>query len=115
MENLKPSPFNHYLIIFIDARLTDFQELKMFNLFNVIKAFIICALISGAYILYTTTRSFQAQLASEGQEVGKIEALMHYSSLADVWSRMMAGWFHLFVICFISCFLLMLWLKSPDR
>jgi len=87
----------------------------MLNLFNSIKALIVCALITGVYTLYTSTSSFQEQLAREGQEVGKIEALMHYSTLFDVWSRMFSGWFQLFVICFISCFLLMLWLKTPDK
>jgi hypothetical protein len=85
------------------------------SLINTIKALTICALITGIYILYSSTSSFQEQLASEGQEVGKIEALMHYSSLLDVWSRMLSGWFQLFVICFISCFLLISWLKVPDK
>ena len=87
----------------------------MINLFNSIKALIVCALITGMYTLYTSTSSFQEQLAREGPEVGKIEALMHYSSLIDVWSRMLSGWLHLFVICFISCLLLMLWLKAPNK
>ena len=87
----------------------------MVNLFNSIKALIVCVLTTGIYTLYTSTSGFQEQLAREGQEVGKIEALMHYSTLTDVWSRMLSGWFHLFVICFISCFLLMFWLKSPDK
>ena len=87
----------------------------MVNLFNLIKALFLCAVTTGLYTLYTSTSSFQEQLAREGQEVGKIEALMHYSTLTDVWSRMLSGWFHLFVICFISCLLLMLWLKIPDR
>lgn len=87
----------------------------MISLINTIKALIICAVLTGMYILYTSTSSFQDQLAREGQEVGKIEALMHYSSLLDVWSRMLSGWFHLFTICFISCFLLILWLKAPDK
>jgi len=87
----------------------------MLNLFNSIKALIICVLITVTYTLYTSTIAFQAQLAREGQEVGKIEALMHYSSLMDVWSRMFSGWFQLFVICYISCLLLMLWLKTPEK
>mgnify|MGYP000032169355 CR=1 FL=1 len=87
----------------------------MVNLFNSIKAIIVCALTTGIYTLYVSTSSFQDQLAREGQEVGKIEALMHYSTLIDVWSRMLSGWFYLFAICFISCFLLMLWLKPPDK
>ena len=87
----------------------------MISLINTIKALTICAVITGMYILYTSTSSFQDQLAREGQEVGKIEALMHYSSLLDVWSRMLTGWFHLFAICFISCFLLIFWLKIPDK
>ncbi len=87
----------------------------MINLFNSIKAIIVCALITGIYTLYTSTSSFQEQLAREGQEVGKIEALMHYSTLIDVWSRMLSGWLQLFVICFISCLALMFWLKSPDK
>jgi len=85
------------------------------NLFNAIKAFIISALISATYTLYISTSDYQDQLAREGQEVGKIEALMHYSSLMDVWSRLMSGWFHSFFVCFISCLLLMLWLKIPDK
>ena len=87
----------------------------MVNLFNTIKALIVCALTTGIYTLYTSTSDFQAQLASEGQEVGKIEALMHYSTLIDVWSRMLYGWLHLFFICFISCYLLMLWLKPAIK
>lgn len=87
----------------------------MINLLNSIKALIVCAVTSGMYTLYTTTADFQAQLAREGQEVGKIEALMHYSTLTDVWSRMLYGWLQLFVICLISCYLLMLWLKSPAK
>ena len=87
----------------------------MVNLFNSIKALIVCALTTGIYTLYTSTSSFQDQLAREGQEVGKIEALMHYSTLMDVWSRMLYGWLHLFVICFISCYLLMFWLKPPVK
>ena len=87
----------------------------MINLFNSIKALFVCAVTTGLYTLYTSTVSFQEQLAREGQEVGKIETLMHYSTLADVWSRMLSGWLQLFIICFISCLLLMLWLKTPDR
>lgn len=87
----------------------------MVNLLNSIKALIVCALTSGMYTLYITTADFQDQLAREGQEVGKIEALMHYSTLTDVWSRMLYGWLQLFFICLISCYLLMLWLKSPDK
>ena len=87
----------------------------MINLLNTIKALIICILITGTYTLYASTSTFQAQLAREGQEVGKIEALMHYSSLMDVWSRMFSGWLHLFIICFIACLLLMLWSKTPEK
>lgn len=87
----------------------------MINLVNSIKAVVVSTIISGIYTLYTTTSSFQHQLASEGQEVGKIEALMHYSSLSDVWSRMLSGWLQLFAVCLIACFLLMLWLKSFDK
>jgi len=87
----------------------------MVNLFNSIKALIVSALTTGIYTLYTSTSDFQDQLASEGQEVGKIEALMHYSTLTDVWSRMLNGWLHLFVICFISCYLLIFWLKPPIK
>ena len=87
----------------------------MINLLNTIKALIICILISGTYTLHASTSAFQAQLAREGQEVGKIEALMHYSSLMDVWSRMLSGWFHLFILCFISCLLLMLWLNTSKK
>lgn len=87
----------------------------MFNLFNVTKAFIVCALITGVYILYTSTSGFQDQLAREGQEVGKIEALLHYSTLVDVWSRMLSGWLHLFIISFISCLILMTWLKKTGK
>ena len=87
----------------------------MINLLNTIKALIICILISGTYTLYASTSAFQAQLAREGQVVGKIEALMHYSSLMDVWSRMLSGWFHLFILCFISCLLLMLWLNTSKK
>ena len=87
----------------------------MVNLFNSIKALIVCVLTTGISTLYTSTSNFQEQLAREGPEVGKIEALMHYSSLIDVWSRMLSGWFHLFAICFISCFFLMLWLKPARK
>ena len=87
----------------------------MISLINFIKAIIVCSFTTGFYTLYVSTSSFQHQLASEGQEVGKIEALMHYSTLVDVWTRMLSGWFHLFVICFIACLLLMLWLKSPAK
>jgi hypothetical protein len=87
----------------------------MINLFNSIKAFIVCSLTAGIYTLYTSTSDFQDQLAREGQEVGKIEALMHYSTLTDVWSRMLYDWLYLFVICFISCYLLLLWLKPPVK
>lgn len=87
----------------------------MISLFNIIKAFFICALTTGLYTLYTSTSSFQGQLAKEGLDIGKIEALLHYSTLADVWSRIVPGWFQLFFLCFITCLLLMLWLKSPDN
>ena len=87
----------------------------MVNLLNSIKALIVCAVTSGTYTLYTTTADFQDQLAREGQEVGKIEALMHYSTLTDVWSRMLYGWLQLFFICLISCYLLLLWLKSSAK
>ena len=87
----------------------------MVNLFNSIKALIVSVITTGIYTLYTSTSSFQEQLAREGQEVGKIEALMHYSTLMDVWSRMLSDWLHLFVVCFISCFLFMFWLKSPGK
>jgi len=87
----------------------------MVNLLNLIKALVVSVLISGLYTLYSTTSSYQEQLTREGQEVGKIEALMHYSSLVDVWSRVLSGWFQLFAVCFISCVLLMFWLKLPDE
>ena len=87
----------------------------MVNLLNSIKALIVCAVTSGIFTLYTTTADFQDQLAREGQEVGKIEALMHYSTLTDVWSRMLYGWLQLFFICLISCYLLLLWLKSSAK
>jgi len=87
----------------------------MVNFFNSIKALIVSILTTGIYTLYTSTSSFQEQLAREGQEVGKIEALMHYSTLMDIWSRILSDWVHLFFICFIACLLLMAWLKSPDK
>jgi hypothetical protein len=87
----------------------------MVNLFNMIKALVVSVLVSGLYTLYSTTSSYQEQLAGEGQEVGKIEALMHYSSLVDVWSRMLSGWLHILAVCVISCVLLMFWLKMPDE
>ena len=87
----------------------------MVNLINSIKAFFLCAATTGLYNLYASTSSYQEQLAQEGQEVGKIEAMMHYSTLTDVWSRTLSGWLHLFIICFISCMLLLLWLKSSDK
>ena len=91
------------------------QVPQMINLINTIKTLIVCFLITGVYTLYTSTSSFQEQLTKEGLEVSKIEALMHYSSLIDVWSRMFSVWLQLFLICFISCFLVMLWLKTPDK
>jgi hypothetical protein len=84
----------------------------MINLLNTIKALIVSVLITGIFTLYTSTSAYQAQLAKEGQEVGKIEALLHYSTLMDVWSRMFSGWLNLFVICFSACILLLLWLKQ---
>ena len=86
----------------------------MISLFDAIKAMIVCALTTSIYTLYTSTLGYQQQLAGEGVEAGKIEALMHYSSLMDVLSRMFSGWPHLFVLSFISCLLLMLWLKAPE-
>ncbi|MGB5397154.1 MAG: hypothetical protein WBN96_08400 [Gammaproteobacteria bacterium] len=87
----------------------------MINLLNSIKALIVCFLITGAYTLYSSTNSYQAELAGEGQEVGKIEALMHYSTVIDVWSRMLTGWLPLFAISLLSCLLLLLWLKTPVK
>lgn len=87
----------------------------MVNLINTIKAFVLCLFTTGLYNLYTSTTNYQDQLAREGQEVGKIEALMHYSTLTDVWSRMLSGWLYLFVICFVTCLLFMFWLKLPDE
>lgn len=87
----------------------------MINLSNIIKAMIICFFTTGIYTLYISTADFQQQLAREGQEVGKIEALMHYSSLADVWTRTLSDWLQLFLICFISCILLMFWLRSSGK
>jgi len=87
----------------------------MVNLLNLIKALVVSVLISGLYTLYSTTSSYQEELAREGQDVGKIEALMHYSSLVDVWSRVLSGWFHLSAVCFISCVFLMFWLNLPDE
>jgi hypothetical protein len=87
----------------------------MINLLNTIKALIVSLLISGAFTLYMSTSIYQQQLAREGQEVGKIEAMMHYSTLTDVWSRMLSGWFQLFLICFISCLLLMLWMRLSAK
>ena len=87
----------------------------MVNLLNSIKALIVCAVTTGIYTLYTSTSGYQEQLTREGLEVSKIEALMHYSTLMDALSRMLPDWIRLFVICFISCFLLMLWLKSADK
>ena len=72
----------------------------MVNFVNSIKAFLVCALTTGLFTLHATTADFQDQLAREGQEVGKIEALMHYSTLTDVWSRMLYGWLHLFFYLF---------------
>ena len=77
----------------------------MINLINTIKAFFLCLFTTGLYNLYASTTNYQDQLAKEGQEVGKIEAMMHYSTLTDVWSRMFSGWLHLFVICFVTCLL----------
>ncbi len=87
----------------------------MINLMNFIKAVITCAITTCIYTLYTSTSSYQAQLAGEGQEVGKIEALMHYSTVTDVWSRMLTGWLPLFAVSLLSCLLLLLWLKSPVK
>lgn len=87
----------------------------MINLLNSIKALIVCAVTTGIYTLYTSTSGYQEQLTKEGLEVSKIEALMHYSTLIDALSRMLPDWARLFLICFISCFLLMLWLKSADN
>ncbi len=87
----------------------------MVNLLNSIKALIICAVTTGIYTLYTSTSGYQEQLIKEGLEVSKIEALMHYSTLMDALSRMLPDWARLFLICFISSFLLMLWLKSAAK
>jgi hypothetical protein len=87
----------------------------MIDLLNTLKAFVISAIISGTYTLYVSTSIYQQQLAREGQDVGKIEAMLHYSTLTDVWSRMLSGWFQLFIICFISCLLLMLCLKPSGK
>jgi len=89
------------------------QVKTMISLLDAIKAIIICAVLTSIYTLYTSTVGYQLQLAGEGIEAGKIEALLHYSSLMDVLSRMFSGWLHLFVLSFISCLLLMLWLKVP--
>ena len=87
----------------------------MVNLFDSIKALIVCAITTSIYTLYASTSNYQGLLEREGQEVGKIEALMHYSTLGDVWSRMLSGWFSLFILCFISCLLLMLWLRQTGK
>jgi hypothetical protein len=87
----------------------------MVNLINTIKAFVLCVFTTGLYNLYASTTDYQQQLASEGQDIGKIEAMMHYSTLADVWSRTLSGWIPLFLICFVSCLLFLLWLELPDE
>lgn len=87
----------------------------MINTLNAIKAFIICTLTSCSYTLYSSTASFQQQLAREGQEVGKIEALMHYSSLTDVWSRMFSYGLPLFLISLFSCLILLFWINKPEK
>jgi hypothetical protein len=86
----------------------------MINTLNALKAFIISLVTSCSYTLYSSTASFQQQLAREGQEVGKIEALMHYSSFTDVWSRMFTYGLPLFLISLCSCLILLFWLQKPE-
>lgn len=86
----------------------------MINTLNALKAFIISLVTSCSYTLYSSTTSFQQQLSREGQEVGKIEALMHYSSLTDVWSRMFSYGLPLFLISLCSCLILLFWLQKPE-
>ena len=85
----------------------------MISLTNTIKALVICILVTGAYTLFRSTRHYQLQLASEGQDIGIIEAMMHYSTLAEVWSRMLPGWLPVLAVFFIACLLLLSWLKAP--
>ena len=87
----------------------------MFNLLNIIKATVISALISGVYTFFVSSSVFMEQLASEGQETGRIEAFTNAAQITEgFWPHIMEGWAYGFGISLISCLILLLWLKKQN-
>ncbi|MCK4841530.1 MAG: hypothetical protein KAT04_06565 [Methylococcales bacterium] len=84
---------------------------------NIIKAVLICVIIAAVQTLYAASSAFQDSFIADGETLTKIEALIEASKHIDIWSRMFNGWLYQFGLTFITCFLLLLWLKpkAPNK
>ena len=88
------------------------------NIKNIIKAFVICALLNAIYTFYVSSSAFQSQLSSNGQELGKYDAFMNAAeTTAGFWPHVIEGWAYGFGTSFISCILLLGWMsiKAPNK
>ncbi|MBT8120397.1 MAG: hypothetical protein KJN89_11855, partial [Gammaproteobacteria bacterium] len=84
-----------------------------FNAINMLKAIVICALVSGVYTFYSSSTAFKNQLPSIGPDDGRLEAfLMAAKVLEGFWTHLFGFWLHSFMTSFISCALLLLLLAS---
>ena len=87
----------------------------MLNPLNIFKASLICALLNAAYTFFISSGMFVEQLASEGQETGRIEAFINAAQITEnFWPHIIEGWAYGFGLSLISCLILLLWLKKEN-
>jgi len=81
----------------------------MLNINSIVKAIIISATLNAIYIFMVSASNFQKVL-SPG--ISKIDAFIKIQETMNIWPRLFESWFYSFSICFVSCVILLLWLKK---
>jgi hypothetical protein len=83
----------------------------MKSLQTYIKAALICAVVNAIYVFITSSSSFLEQATGEELEMSRLEIILHYSEITDnFWPHIFLGWAHGFLLSFVSCVILLLWL-----
>ena len=85
-------------------------------LYDLFKAFIVCAIVNAVFTYYSASSAFLKQAASGEKDMSRFELFIHFSETTDdFWPRVIENWFFTFSLSFICCLGLLLWLRAATH
>ena len=88
----------------------------MINKINIIKAILVCAIVNAIYTFYSSSTVFMEQVASWGEDAGRIKAFMRVAEVTSgFWPHILKGWAYTFILSLISCLVLLAWAQQKTH